>query len=78
MVDLFARGILRGPFPPEVPEMGRFGEEERSTFTLTKLHGSTHWFGHDGGTDVYSVVRADALVPNWGADVEVFGQARWR
>lgn len=62
-------------FPPEVPEMGRFGEETRATFSLTKLHGSTNWFGHDAGADVYSVVRADALVPNWGAEVNALRAA---
>lgn len=60
--------ILDG-VPPTPPMPGaRFGPEEAESFRLLKLHGSTNWFGRPEATDLYSVVRDDALIPFWQPD----------
>ena len=61
--------VMRG-LPPQVPEMGRFGETVMPSFRLLKLHGSTNWFGRASGSGIFSVVRVDALVGSWGEEPE--------
>ena len=61
--------LMKG-LPPAAPEGITFGDGERETFGLLKLHGSTNFYGRPASSDLFSVVRIDSEVGVWGPEKE--------